>query len=281
MVSSITGLFVYPVKSCRGIATDAAALAERGLLHDREWMIVESRRPGDSAAQFVTQREYPRLALVATALSASSLTLSSPGFDDLVIGLERDGERTDVVVWRDTVAAIDQGPEAAAWLSAFAGTELRLVRFDSRHQRLCNTAFAGDSGAHTAFADGYPVLVISAASLDDLNGKLAARGKPALPMDRFRPNIVVDGIDAYDEDHLSLIRIGDVELRMVKPCMRCRITTIDQQTAEVGEEPLSILAGYRNNARLGGVAFGMNAIVVAGAGATIRRGAPISVEWNF
>ena len=278
MRPSVAGLFVYPVKSCGGIALPAAAVTERGLLHDREWMIVGAAgRP----ARFVTQREIPRLSLVRTALTDSSLVLSAPGMDDLAIEFGRAGDRIDATVWRDTVEAIDQGDAAAGWLSAFTGADLRFVRFDPDVRRPCNTAFAGDSGAHTGFADGYPLLVIGGASLDDLNARLSARGGMALPMNRFRPNLVLDGVEAYDEDHLATIRIAGVELRLVKPCVRCQITTTDQATALVGVEPLATLAGYRNNPRLGGVTFGMNAIVTAGAGAALGVGSPAEIDWAF
>ena len=282
MSPTIAGLFIYPVKSCKGIAVSSVPLTPRGFLHDREWMIVSATRESSTAPyRFVTQREYPRLALIRTALSATALELSASGCDPVTIDFATDGEHCDAVVWSDTVSAIDQGSVAAGWLSAFVGADLRLVRFDPSFRRLCNPAFAGDSGANTGFADGYPLLVIGTASLADLNGKLLARGTAALPMNRFRPNIVLDGIDAYDEDHLSRINIGDAQLRMVKPCTRCRITTTDQDTADVGDEPLATLAGYRNNPRLGGVTFGMNAIVSAGYGRAIDRGAAVDIGWNF
>ena len=281
MGPSIAGLWVYPVKSCKGISLSSSRLAERGLEHDREWMIVRS---GGDPARFVTQREYPRLAQICTALSDSALTLSAQGSEDLHIEFSRGGERHAVVVWRDTVSAFDQGDDAARWLSSFIGEALRLVRFDASFERFCNRDFAGDSGAHTGFADGYPLLVVSSASLNDLNARLEERGQAALPMNRFRPNLVIDGLDAYDEDHLSSLRIGgigDVELQMVKPCVRCQITTTDQQTAVVGDEPLPTLASYRIDADLGNVTFGMNAIITNGVGATIDTGAPIAIDWNF
>ena len=256
-------------------------------------MIVEPPSAG-RPAMFVTQREYPRLALVGTRLDDQALVLSAPGAADLVIAFglapdsapDADRPRVSAVVWRDTVPAIDEGDAAAEWISAFIGLKLRLVRFDPAFRRLSNRAYAGDSGAHTAFADGYPVLVIGSASLTELNGRLGSRGADALPMNRFRPNIVIDGLDAYDEDHLSTIDIGDgVRLRFVKPCVRCRITTTDQETAQVADgldnEPLATLASYRIDSRLDGVTFGVNAIVERGAGAPITRGAVVGIEWNF
>lgn len=225
MTAHVSGLFVYPVKSCRGIAVDRAVVTERGLAHDREWMIVEPPGSASEPARFVTQREHPRLALVRTQVSERALTLSAPGREDLRVGsvdpdqaldVNRDpagGEvanrpTVSVVVWRDTVSAIDQGDAAADWVSSWIGTSLRLVRFDRSFHRLCNPVYAGDSGAHTAFADGYPLLVIGTASLADLNDRLSSRGSAALPMNRFRPNLVIDGLEAFDEDHLSAIEIG-------------------------------------------------------------------------
>ena len=161
-----------------------------------------------------------------------------------------------------------QGDQAAGWLSEWLGRAVRLVRFDPRARRLCNPAYAGTSGAHTAFADAYPLLVTSEASLEDLNSRLAI----PLPMNRFRPNLVLSGIEAYDEDHIDEIRIGRSMLKLVKPCTRCRTTTTDQATAEVGIEPLPTLAVYRRDDALDGVTFGMNAIVAAGADEIIRVG---------
>jgi uncharacterized protein YcbX len=271
MTASIAALFVYPVKGCRGIALSSARMTERGLEHDREWMVV------DIAGRFVTQRAEPRLASIATAITATSLMLTVPGAEPLELPLDQSGTAGAVTVWRDTVPGIDQGPAAAAWLSARLAGAYRLVRFDSAARRLCNPEYAGDSGAHTAFADGYPLLVLSEASLDDLNARLAT----PLPIDRFRPNLLLSGVDAYDEDYIDQIVSGDVTLKMVKPCTRCEVTTIDQRTLERGLEPLRTLAGYRHNALLDGVAFGMNAIVTAGAGATLTRAAPVAHSYRF
>ena len=279
MSPAINGLFVYPVKSCRGIEFERVALTERGLLHDREWMIVESSQ--GNRAQFVTQREIPKLALIETALSDDALILRAPEMGEVNVEFGANGSMHDVVVWRDTVRALDQGDRIAHWLSAFVGAKVRLVRFDQRTQRQCNPQFTGDSCAHTQFADGYPLLVIGRRSLDDLNGRLRAKGVAELPMNRFRPNLVIDGLEAYDEDHIHELKFDEVKLRVVKPCTRCQITTTNQATAEVGDEPLRTLAGYRNNSRFGGVTFGVNAIVVGGAGATVAVGAAVDVDWTF
>jgi uncharacterized protein YcbX len=271
MAATIASLCVYPVKSCRGIALETSPVGERGLAFDREWMIV------DGDGRFVTQRELPRLALVEPSLTSAALWLETPGSRRLAVPLAFDGITRPVTVWRDSVPAVDQGDEAAAWLSSALQRPLRLVRFDLAVRRYCSVTYAGDSGAHTAFADAYPLLILSEASLADLNSRLAQ----PLPMNRFRPNVVLSGIDAYDEDHIDEIRVGALALKLVKHCTRCQITTTDQSTAVVGAEPLSTLARYRMNADLGGVTFGMNAIVAAGAGLTINRGDRASCAFKF
>lgn len=274
----VESLHVYPVKGCRGIDVARADVATTGLavagVADREWMVV------DGAGRFVTQREHPQLALVATAAREGVLTLSAPGRPPLVLD-GRAGATREVVVWRSAVRGFDAGDAAAAWLSTHLGVDVRLVRFDRSGVRPCNPDYAGDSGAHTLFADSYPLLVIGAASLADLNARMTARGFPALPMNRFRPNLVLAGLPAYDEDHLDEITVGDVVLRCVKPCTRCRVTTTDQATAHVGHEPLRTLAAYRMDPRFDGVTFGMNAIVVAGAGGSLAAGAPGEAAYRF
>jgi uncharacterized protein YcbX len=282
--ASIAGLNVYPVKSCGGIPLARARVGVRGLevdtalrpVGDREWMIV------DAAGRFVTQRELPRLALVRITVDDRMLRLSLPGSPTLDVPLERaEGSAREVVVWSSTVRAHDSGDAAAAWLGAALGNDLRLVRFDPVQERRCNPQYAGNSGAHTRFADGYPLLVIGQASLDDLNRRLAGRGEGALPMNRFRPNLVLSGLDAYDEDHVDTIAMDGVILRLVKPCTRCVTTTTDQATAARGVEPLQTLGTYRYHEPLAGVAFGMNAIVVAGAGRELAVGATAHFELRF
>jgi len=269
--AAVAGLFVYPIKGCRGLSLRSSEIGERGLGHDREWMVV------DGDGRFFSQRSLPRLALVATALLPEALELQAPGMKTLVVPFGREEASIDVSVWRDALPALDQGPEAADWFSEFLQTGARLVRFDRRVKRYCNREFAGDSGAHTAFADAYPVLLLSEATLADLNSRL----EQSLPINRFRPNILLSGVEAFDEDHLVEVRIGDVVLQPVKPCTRCEVTTIDQSTAEKGVEPLPTLSSYRMNERLGGVTFGMNAIVVSGVGARIDVGSTARCAFDF
>lgn len=282
--ASIAGLAVYPVKSCRGIATSRARVRTRGLaleagdreLGDREWMIVRAD------GRFVTQREVPRLALIEVGVESDALRLSTGGRRALAVPLDtRAAAAREVVVWNSTVRAHDAGDDAAAWLEAALGVAVRLVRFDPTQERLCNPDRAGDSGAHIAFADAYPLLVLGAASLADLNARLAAHGEPPLPMNRFRPNLVLAGLDAYDEDHLDTIEADGVVLRIVKPCTRCVTTTTDQATATRGVEPLRTLGTYRRDDLLGGVTFGMNAVVVAGVGRELAVGTGARCEFRF
>ena len=274
----IASLHVYPVKGCRGIAPASVTVATTGFaiggIGDREWMVT------DRAGRFLTQRELPRLALIETAVSDGALTLSVAHVPPLVID-RADGPLRDVVVWRSAVRGVDMGHKAADWLSAWLAADVRLVRFDRSDERMCNPEFAGDSGAHTFFADGYPILVIGDASLADLNGRLAARSLPALPMNRFRPNVVLQGLPPYAEDHLDTIVVGDVALRCVKPCVRCQVTTTDQDSAQVGLEPLRTLGEYRMSERMEGVTFGMNAVVIAGADSSLAAGASATVDYRF
>ena len=215
----ITALNVYPVKSCRGVPLTTAEVTPTGLLHDRHWMLV---RPN---GRFVTQRELPRMALVGTRVSANGLTLTAPGMPDLHVPAIAPGAVRPVTVWKFDGRGIDYGAEAAAWVTKYLGTELSLVAFDTRFPRECSPEWTRETRAITEFADGYPVLVISRASLDDLNARLAAKSSPALPMERFRPNVVVDGVDAFDEDRIHELRVNGVTLRMVKPCARCSVFT--------------------------------------------------------
>lgn len=260
---SLAALHLYPVKSCRGIALTEATVTEAGLEHDREWMVVTPE------GRFVTQREAPRLALVVTGLDDVALTLAVPGTEPLVVPLESPATARQVTVWGDRCHAFDQGETAARWLSERLGRPLRLVRFDPAHRRLSNPTWTGGIEAPNRFSDGYALLAISRASLDDLNSRLSA----PLPMDRFRPNLVLDGLPPYGEDTIGDLVAGAVRLRRVKPCTRCVITTTNQATAEVeGDEPLRTLKSYRWDSALRGVTFGQNLIVVAGAGARLRAG---------
>ena len=235
----------------------------------------------DEDGRFLTQRELPRLALVSTEVTPPGLRLGAPHMPPLDVPFHTSAASRDVVVWRSTVLGSDSGDAAAKWMSDWHAHDVRLVRFDRARKRECNRDYAGDSGARTMFADGYPVLVANTASLHELNERLAARGHAALPMNRFRPNVVIVGLPAFDEDHVDTIDVGGVVLRLVKPCTRCQVTTTDQATARVGIEPLPTLGEFRMDEKLDGVTFGVNAIVVEGEGRSIAAGAPATIEYRF
>lgn len=244
----LSAIYIYPVKSCRGISLASAHLDAWGLEYDRNWMVV------NADGHFLTQREFPSLALVETALETKLLRLSAPNLPELRLSLfDRLGEEVNVTIWRDHCQAIDQGDEAAEWFSTFLGVTCRLVRMAQRFIRPVEPNYAPQD-AQVNFADGFPLLMISEASLADLNMRLA---EPLL-MNRFRPNLVVSGCEPFAEDSWHTIRIGEVTFNGVKPCKRCIITTINQTTGKGGQEPLTTLATYR---RLkGGVIFGQNLV---------------------
>lgn len=281
-MARIAALHLYPVKSCRGLTLDTATLGTAGLEHagigDREWMVVDA-----GSGRFVTQREMPRMALVEPALDDGALRLAAPGRGGVEIAIGGFALRAAdlaVQVWNHACHAFDEGDAAAAWLSGFLGRSVRLARFDPAHRRASNTEWTGGVEALNRFSDGYPILTIGRASLDDLNDRLQAQGRERLPMNRFRPNIVVDGIDAFDEDRCLAFEAATWTLKPVKACPRCPIPSIDQETALFGPDPLDILARYRDDARLG-VIFGQNTIVTRGGGTAIAVGDAFEPEWNF
>ena len=277
---TVAGLYVHPVKSCSAVSLTESLLIETGLEFDRTWMVV------DPDGRFVTQRELPRMALVQVTLKHSELVLRAPGMLALHIALDEVDQPTQATVWDDTVKAYDMGELPAQWFSTFLGQPVRLVRFDPDQRRLSSTRWTGDIEAENTFSDGYPVLVISQASLDDLNARLAARSLDPVTMVRFRPNLVLGGLEAHDEDHLDEIRIdtdeGPVRLKLVKPCARCSIPSVDPATGEQGTEPSDTLAGYRADPRLdGAITFGMNAVIVEGVERALRVGQTGEGDYRF
>jgi uncharacterized protein YcbX len=281
---TLSALHVYPIKSCAGVELSRALLVETGLEFDRAWMVV------DEQGDMFTQRELPRMALVQPSFKGGELMLRAPGMLALHLRLDTVEAATRVRVWDDVVKAYDMGDLAAQWFSDFLGPkdgrQLRLVRFDPEQQRLSDPRWAGDIAAENAFADGYPLLVAGAASLDDLNLRLAARGAPAVTMQRFRPNLVFTGWPAFDEDHLHEIVVntpeGPVRLRLVKPCTRCTIPNVDPLTAQSSNEPGDTLAGFRSDPRMkGAITFGMNAVVVEGLERSLRVGQAATAGWKF
>jgi uncharacterized protein YcbX len=238
----VSGLFLYPVKSCRGFAVTSAEADAFGFLGDRRFMVVHA-----ADGLFLTQRAHPRMALVETALTRDSLVLSSQSHGSITVPFTASAGPRQVTVWKSMVTAEDCGDAPAQWLSAALGGSLRLVRMGTAFQRPM-TKSASRPGDVVSFADAEPFLVVSEASLADLNDRLVAKGEPALPMNRFRPNLVVAGCEPYAEDNWDRLRIGDMIFRNGGLCARCPITTTDQETAERGKEPLKTLAGYRRDA---------------------------------
>jgi uncharacterized protein YcbX len=272
---SVGGLYVYPVKSCAGVALDEALLVETGLEFDRAWMVV------DEDGGFVSQRELPRMTLIQPKLRESDMVLRAPGMLALHVAYDIVEGPTTATVWDDTVKAYDMGDLAAQWFSDFLGRKLRLVRFDPDQKRLSSKKWTGDVEAENQFADAFPLLVISQAALDALNDKLRARGSEPVTMARFRPNLVIASLDdtlaAHGEDYLDELSIateqGEVRLRVVKPCVRCSIPDVDPATGETGHEPGDTIATYRVDARMGGgITFGMNAVILEGIEHVLRPG---------
>ena len=285
----ISQLIVYPVKSCAGVEVREAILTETGLEFDRAWMVVDER--GD----FLTQRELPRMALIQPQLKTYDMVLRAPGMLALHVKLDEVEAPVRVRVWEDEVAAYDMGPIAAQWFTDFLGQPARLVRFDPDHTRLSDLQWTAGIHATNQFSDGFPLLLISQASLAGLNYKLEAAGSPPVNMLRFRPNIVMDdpvnaapgeALAAHDEDRLQDLLIateqGAVQLKAVKPCPRCPIANVDPVTASVSPEVNDQLQGYRKNDRLGGApTFGMNLIVIHGDDYLLRIGQTVTASYRF
>jgi uncharacterized protein YcbX len=256
----VTALYVYPVKGCRGIRVDRAAVVARGFAGDRRWMIV------DADGMFVTQRTHPQLALVRTALGGDGITLDAPGLATLRLPVAYEqGRRRDVQVWSH-VGAARVHEDGSDWVSRYLGAPHALVYMPDSHLRPVNPERARP-GDVVSFADAYPFLLISEASLSDLNARLAA----PIAMTRFRPNVVVAGCPPFAEDGWARVRIGAVGFRGVKRCDRCAVTTIDPETGAGGVEPLRTLASYRREQ--GKVWFGMN--LIHDAEGTLAVGDPV------
>lgn len=246
MATTLSHITIYPIKSCGGISLDTAQLEPRGLRYDRRWMLV------DDDGMFITQRTLPRLALIRPRIGEEHLEIEAPDMEPLLVPLRLECHITDPVqVWDDAVEAVSVAGEASTWFSEFLGVHCRLVAMAENSVRYVDEMYAHNR-EQVSFADGFPLLLISEASLADLNARMA---RP-LPMNRFRPNLVVKGCSAFAEDSWSEISIGRVRLRVVKPCSRCVITTTDQRTGVRDLEPLLTLATYRSVDRK--VLFGQN-----------------------
>lgn len=249
MIPVVKSLHFYPVKSCKGTDLPEAIVDERGIKHDRSWLIVTE---GGLA---VTQRDYAQLALVdAQMLDDMNLRFSAPGKSELLVEARSDGAQKTVKVWDDTCEAIDQGEASSIWLSDFLGTKVSLVRMKNRFVRPVTSEYATSADQQVGFADGFPFLLISQESLDDLNQKLEA----SVLMNRFRPNIVISGCKAFSEDDWRSIRIGNVQFDIVKPCSRCVMVSIDQEDASLSKEPMRTLTLYRQKGKK--ILFGQNLV---------------------
>lgn len=264
-MAQLQDIFVYPLKSAAALALTRAQVAARGLDGDRRWLVVD---PGGA---FQTGRQLPALVRIRATPVDGGLRLALPGQPDLLVGAPgARAARLPVQVWKDAVDAAVAGADADAWLSRALGRPLRLVYMDAAGARAVDPAY-GQAGDQVSFADGFPLLAISQAALDQLNGRLP---RP-LPMLRFRPNLVLSGVPAHAEDGWRRLRIGSVEFAAVKPCTRCVFTTIDHHSGEPDPdgEPLRTLKTYRRGAR--GITFGMN-LIPRGTGA-IASGDAITV----
>jgi hypothetical protein len=308
----IAALWVFPIKSCAGISVQQAVLTPTGLAHDRAWMVV------DVDGEMVTQRELPRMALIQPELVDSDVGLVDlvlHGIGLAALHLPLTGHLTEahtvkVRVWDDQVSAFDMGTEASKWLTEFLGNSLgtlRLVRFDPKHRRVSNAKWTQGLPSLNQFSDGFPLLVASTASLDELNARLQAKGEAAVDMRRFRANVVLGDIDAstsdvcgqsshpyplnaHDEDRIGTITIHAhveeavdiVQLQPVKPCPRCPIPNINPDSAQSHPVVSDTLQVYRQDPRVNGaLTFGMNCLPVAGIGQVLRVGQRVSADWAF
>lgn len=262
----LSSLYRFPLKSAIGESLGSLQLDGLGVVGDRRWMLVSAEN-----GRFLTQRTFPQMSrLTARWNEAGGLTLSAPGQPVLDVALpDPDDSLRGVIIWRDSLRVPDAGDEAATWASAFIGKPCRLVHVPAERARYIEGNVTGSE--KVGFADGFPLLLIGQASLDDLQARV---GRP-LSMLRFRPNLVVQGSEPYAEDNWKRIRIGDVEFTVAKPCSRCIITTIDPQTGERGadREPLTTLRSYRQ--REGEIQFGQN--LINHTSGELRVGMPVEV----
>ena len=261
MSLTLSEITIFPVKSLRGIALDEAIVEPRGLRFDRRWLVV------DANDRFVTQRTMPRMVLIAVTVQDDGLMLDAQKMPPLQVPSPATGRERRITIWRDTIFARDVGDPAAAWLSAVLGMSCRLVQMPDSTERAVNPAYGAPEDI-VSFADGYPFMLIGQASLDDLNARLAS----PVPMRRFRPNLVVAGATPFAEDTWKRVRIGNMVFRVVKPCARCIIPTVDPEAGIfAGKEPLRTLATFR---KVGSkVLFGQN-LIAEGTG-VLHTGAPV------
>lgn len=286
----IRSLYSYPVKSCAGMAHDQVRVRESGLEHDRQWVIV------DAQGVFMTQRQFPRMVLIRPSVDDRGLTLNAPSMGGLFVPHSTDaGPAIPVAIFGSPTLGADEGDEAALWLSTFLDTPCRLLRqhpqahrpaslkhvqaWHARHPQWPQ-AIPGPGRHAFGFADGFPFLVTNQGSLAELNQHLADKGESAVEMIRFRPNIVLDGLEPYDEDYLAGFRAGDCAFAFVKACARCPIPNVDPASGLTAPEPGITLAAHRQFEQ--GVLFGLNAVVgMPGASAQLRVGDSFEPDYDF
>lgn len=267
---TVSELNIYPFKSARGIPISRVRLGATGFEWDRHWMAIHAD------GTFLSQRTHPALARIRTEITVANLILTTAQREPLSLPLHRTGSKRDVRVWQDSCVGLDQGDEAAAWVSAIVEDAVRVVRAPPAPERAANAEFAGPEPAPLAFPDGFPLLICNRASLDELNSRMPE----ALPMERFRANLVLDGLPPFAEDHIASISIGPIKLALVKPCTRCVIPSTDQRTGVRGFDPVSVLRTFRFDRNLRGVCFGENAVIRAGVGEVLERGAPCEIAYD-
>lgn len=244
----VTKLTIYPVKGCQAIHVDTMDIVNTGPKYDRQWMLV------GSDGKFISQRSHPKLALISASIQGEQLALTIPGYGLIMLSPTYDGDEIEATLHKSTVQTVEQSVEASRVLSDYLECDAKLVAMAKNFTRFVNPDYAVTKTDHTLFADAFPFLIISEESLDDLNSRLES----PVPMTRFRPNIVIKGVNAYDEDNFTKLRIGNVVFSAVKKCSRCTVTTVDQETGVQGKEPLRTLSRYRNSEK--GIMFGMNLI---------------------
>ncbi|MEB5963591.1 MULTISPECIES: MOSC domain-containing protein [Comamonas] len=287
VLGRISELWIYPVKSCAGIALSQARLSRHGLQWDRHWMVV------DADGVFLTQRSHPRMAWIRPEITDAYLLLHFPGMDSLQIPLGQRGGPCRVRVWKDSVDAWDLGEwaqPARHWLSQALAEDCRLVRFDASRPRRASERWVGDGDAPVHFADGYPLLLLSQSAVDELNQRLLQAGEAAVDARRFRANIVIADMEAHDEDRveqLDLLDLPGLSLKPCKPCTRCPIPDVDPDTALPGTSVGESISRYRQDPRVdGAITFGMNAMVLGlcdavDAGAELAVGQQLAGNLRF
>src|SRR4051812_3058460 len=266
-MATISELNIYPLKSGRAIPQQQVRLGTTGFEWDRHWMA------SSPDGVFMSQRTQPRLARVVPELSDDVLTLRAPEMEPLRIPVKPDGLAQSARVWKDSITSLDLGDAAAKWLTEAIGFTARLLRVSPVLDRHARAEFAGPTPAPVSFADGFPILVCNAASLAHLNTRMPS----PIGMERFRPNIVLEGLEPFEEDRIAELRFETVTLRLVKPCTRCVITSTDQLTGRPSTNPLPVLRAFRFDKALMGVTFGENAVIAHGMGQVLARGATCSV----